>query len=599
MPTPEELLRQQRTATRIDPTTGARSSVYGGPGQVPKGVVTSGVEPMAARAQTIQPPASQYNSARRAMFDARPAVDPTVQQRAMAQGPTAPSNAPRSIAQMRGMPTPATPAAPGVKAGRFAMPDMIQRAAGNAGQALRGAVGTAGRIAGGIAGMMQVSKGVNQMAGDQPGSFVEGAGRTAAGAAALAPRTVLPKVMGVAGPVGAVASGSLALTDMLGMPATGLSPHALGTRAVNAALGNETIRGGIDALRRAMGFPEAAAAAPAGTPAPAAGTPQAPGAAAAPATPAAAWFDTPAAAAANVAQPPAAPRAARGGGPISRAAAPAAQRVAQLQDMAARELAAPQTAGRAPIAEVNVEDSAPIQVFGPGGQQGRQVGPGMTELPAWEGDALRGAPPDGQVQIDRGGGRSMISSYANAQQGGAERAAGIPETAGLSLQELAQVWNATAGSDDPRLQALNQQTAELIATQMREAGALERTQMSAESGLAQQREATRGTLGAANIRAQADKASRGGAPATVQIDVPVIDPATGQPAVDRITGQPVTRRSAAYWDPAANQYRPVEIGEAGGQAQSAQWNAAIEALVGRGYTPEQAADYLRSKTAAR
>lgn len=618
MPTPDEILRAQRTATRLDPATGARSSIFGSAGQVPAGVATPGLDPMPARAQTIAPPAAP-DPARRMLFESRPAVDPLLRERAMATGPTAPVDAPRSIAQLRGSPASSlAPAAPvalgeaavtdaGSKLGRLAAPGIIQRAASTAGRI--GAAG--GAIVGGIAGLAQLSKGTNQLLGDQPGGLIEGAARTAAGAAAVTPASLLPKALRVAGPVGAVASGSMMFTDAMGLPATGLSPSSLASRGVDAAMRNDTIRGYVNAMRGAMGMPLAekprtpgdlavggadAGAAPVPAAAPAA-APVAPGGRGA-AAPVAAqdWFSTPEAAAANVAREVSAP--AHRAGPITRAARPALERVAQLQGMAGRELAAPQEISRSPVAEAAAAEPG-MQAYGPGGTFTPNVpgSPGAMELPAWEGDAQRPAQPEGKVLVDRGTPGGVIQSYFDARRGGPEKAAGVPEVAGTGVADLLSAWSASAGSSDPRVQAMHGQIGEFLAAQLRESGALQRAQLQAESGLAQQQESTRGTLGSASIRAAADeriaKASRTSAPATVQIDAPVMDPKTGEPMLDPL-GQPVKRKSAAYWDANTQQFRPVQIEDQGQvQASREEYGAAIDALLKKGYNRQQAADYLR------
>lgn len=590
MATPDEILRQQRTATRIDPTTGARSSVYGGPGQVPKGVVTPGVEPMAARAQTIQPPASQYNSARRAMFDARPAVDPTVQQRAMAQGPTAPSNAPRSIAQIRGASAPASAGSVMGKIGRLtqAVPGRIAQAAG-----------TVGRMGVGVAGLSQISKGANQMTGAQEGGMLEGAARTAAGAAALTPASVLPKVLRGAGPIGAVASGALLATDLMGLPATGLSPHALGMRAVEAVQNHPTGNRILNAARSALGLPTAAAEQPGSPAKPAAGPSAIPSAQAAtpeqaaPAAPdAAQWFGTPDAAAANVARPGPIAAAARSGGATARPASRfAGERTAQLQRMAGAELGASRAVARPAVAEVVADDpGGGIQVLGPGTNYAgmRQTAPGVYEAPAWEGDAARAAPPEGQVQIDRGGGRNIISSFADAQRGGTERVAYAPELTGLAPTELLETIRNSTGANDPRIAELNKQATELLMTQLREAGALDRTQMQVEGGLAQQQEATRGTLGAADIRARADRETGG------QGRV-IMGNERRQVGVDAFN-QPIYETFSVPYD----RFTGERIGEQKAQPQSKvspdEYRGAVERLMAKkGYSRDDAVAYLKQQ----
>lgn len=599
MPTPDEILRQQRTATRLDPS-GARSTVYQKPaGQVPRGIVTSGVEPMPARAQTIQPPASQIDPTRRAMFEARPTVAPEVSQR-MAQrlaprqmppgatvqvDPTGTarvnplnSDAPRSIGQIRGAPTPAAGVgAAGAKIGRLAAPGFIERAVGGLGGAVRGAAGAIGRAAGSLGGLYQISKGVNQMTGDQPGGGWQGAARAALGAAAFVP-----------GPVGT--AGRIGSAVFTGADALGVSPFAspfeIGRKATDAAMADDTIREYLNRARGAIGL--APAAGPA-TPAEPAGG--APGAAPAAATPAAAWFDSPGAIAANVAQPaprapaPVGPRGTRtapAGGPVSRAAA---GRLAQLREIAGQEL------DRQPLAQQTLAERAPIpeiQVYGPGGQPGRPVGPGMTELPAWEGDALRGAPPEGQVQIDRGGGRNIISSFADAQRGGTERVAYAPELTGLAPTELLETIRNSTGSDDPRIAELNRQATELLMTQLREAGALDRTQMQVEGGLAQQQEATRGTLGAADIRARADRETGG------QGRV-IMGNERRQVGVDAFN-QPIYETFSVPYD----RFTGERIGEQKAQPQSKvspdEYRGAVERLMAKkGYSRDDAVAYLKQQ----
>lgn len=613
--TPDEILRQQRTATRLDPS-GARSTVYQKPaGQVPRGVVTPGLDPMPARAQTIQYPSSTANPVTRAAFEARPTVAPEVSQR-MAQrlaprqmppgatvqvDPTGTarvnplnSDAPRSIGQIRGASAPASAGSVTGKVGRLtqAVPGRIAQAAG-----------TVGRMGVGVAGLSQISKGANQMTGAQEGGMLEGAARTAAGAAALTPASVLPKVLRGAGPIGAVASGSLLATDLMGLPATGLSPHALGMRAVEAVQNHPTGNRILNAARSALGLPTAEPAktlsdlivgdrggAPSAIPSAHAATPEQ----AAPAAPdAAQWFGTPDAAAANVARPGPIAAAARSGGAVARPASRfAGERTAQLQRMAGAELGASRAVARPAVAEVVADDpgGGGIQVLGPGdGYAGmRQTAPGVYEAPAWEGDAARAAPPEGQVQIDRGGGRNIISSFADAQRGGTERVAYAPELTGLAPTELLETIRNSTGSDDPRIAELNRQATELLMTQLREAGALDRTQMQVEGGLAQQQEATRGTLGAADIRARADRETGG------QGRV-IMGNERRQVGVDAFN-QPIYETFSVPYD----RFTGERIGEQKSQPQSKvspdEYRGAVERLMAKkGYSRDDAVAYLKQQ----
>lgn len=637
MATPDEILRQQRTATRLDPS-GARSTVYQKPaGQVPRGIVTSGVEPMPARgelrdlrgtgsnplrerilaqpnpatamaervaanrpvagpiqttAQSLSAPAapgaSVTNHGLRAQLAAKPAVDPVLGR----GGPVPASGAPTSIAQMRGASAPASAGSVMGKIGRLtqAVPGRIAQAAG-----------TVGRMGVGVAGLSQISKGANQMTGAQEGGMLEGAARTAAGAAALTPASVLPKVLRGAGPIGAVASGSLLATDLMGLPATGLSPHALGMRAVEAVQNHPTGNRILNAARSALGLPTAAAAEQPGSPAqPAAGPSAIPSAQAAtpeqaaPAAPdAAQWFGTPDAAAANVARPGPIAAAARSGGAVARPASRfAGERTAQLQRMAGAELGASRAVARPAVAEVVADDpgGGGIQVLGPGdGYAGmRQTAPGVYEAPAWEGDAARAAPPEGQVQIDRGGGRNIISSFADAQRGGTERVAYAPELTGLAPTELLETIRNSTGSDDPRIAELNKQATELLMTQLREAGALDRTQMQVEGGLAQQQEATRGTLGAADIRARADRETGG------QGRV-IMGNERRQVGVDAFN-QPIYETFSVPYD----RFTGERIGEQKAQPQSKvspdEYRGAVERLMAKkGYSRDDAVAYLKQQ----
>jgi hypothetical protein len=102
--TPQELLEQQRAATRIAPG-GARSTVYRPPaGQVPQGVLSAGTAPMPANRTFIQPPNQAGSPALRAAIEGRPAIDPGIVQRAAQGRPTMPPGMDARLAQVQGMP---------------------------------------------------------------------------------------------------------------------------------------------------------------------------------------------------------------------------------------------------------------------------------------------------------------------------------------------------------------------------------------------------------------------------------------------------------------------------------------------------------------
>lgn len=400
-------------------------------------------------------------------------------------------------------------------------PGPVARAAGNKWGP------SVGRVGAGVAGGWQLGMGLNQLTGD--GGMADKAGgavRTGVGALStlegMAP-TLTRRFLPNAGPWGAAAAIGLTAGDVLAEPSLRWirsNPKALNVlNSVRGAIGSaplEPLPAG-EQVWNAGGFPDPAMQNPILRAAAEKFAPKADGKGAA-AVPAAAPVAVQAAAPANppadqkndATTPPAAPAAdapAKGRGSAKRAAQVsqfARDRVAQLQQMAVPS----QEIARPPVAQVATDQQAGsggIQVLGPAdGYQGmNQVAPGVYEAPVWNGPSPVQGVPEGQVMIDRGGGQNIIQSFANTQKGGTERAAFMPELAGLSPGQLAEFINNSAGSSDPRIMSANKQAIDLMKQSMAETGATERTGMNVEGGIEQAREHTRSAGNVASISAQA------------------------------------------------------------------------------------------------
>jgi hypothetical protein len=309
MPTPQEILERQRTATRMSPG-GVRSAVYGQPaGQVPQGVLSPGTAPMPAVSSNLQMPNSTVNPAMREALTSRPPIDQSIVQRAAQNaaqngrplyvggsggvGAMPPTGAGLAGARPAVPPVPGAPGVPGVQpSGRFAgvnnpnvgpggsaearawqaqrpgaptataapataapgapQPGVIGRAAGTGKKVL----GAASKTAASIVGPAQIGMGANELA---KGNTAEGAARLGTGVLAttqVLPKSLLSKIplaRSLPGPVGLAAAASLTATDAMGLPAYGLSPAYLGMKAREAALQNDTTRGWINTARGWMG----------------------------------------------------------------------------------------------------------------------------------------------------------------------------------------------------------------------------------------------------------------------------------------------------------------------------------------------------------
>ncbi len=486
----DEILKQQRTATRLDPS-GARSTVYGGAGQVPPGAVTAGTDPMPARVSNIQPPPPAGNPGVIASYRARAAVDPAVAQRVSAlQGPQ-PGAAGGPLP--RPAPQPAQPTSFAWRA-RSAGPAAVQPAAAPSGPTRFAAGVRAAARAAPAAGAAQTTgaPGLIQQAARQTG------GRIAAAAASPTGR-VIRGVAGAAGAMAAFPTAGMAVDNLMNQPGVASKVAGVGQAALAASaalpgpwgeagrlanLGYQAFMntGLPKKLSDALGMGEPAGApAPVGyssNPSPAvqqipmgrgpeSAAPAAQSALAAPA-------------AAPVAPAEQAPR-----GPISQAAqrrtsnkpvgepsAAAQSNIERLQAMAGQELAGMQ---QAPAQQGG------IQVFGPAdgyaGTQRDPIYPGMYNLPAWDG----GGASDGPVTVLRGaGGNALASQFDPATQ--TERAQ-MPQLTGDSPAELLQFVTATQGSSDPRVAMANKQATELLAAQLGLNAELERQRMASDASV--------------------------------------------------------------------------------------------------------------------
>lgn len=486
----DEILKQQRAATRLDPS-GARSTVYGGAGQVPPGVVTAGTDPMPARASVIQSPAPAGNPGVIQAYRARAAVDPALAQRFSAmQGPQPGGSGgplPRPAAQ------PVQPTSFAWRA-RSAGPAAVQPAAAPSGPTRFAAGVRAAARAAPAAGAAQTTgaPGLIQQAARQTG------GRIAAAAASPTGR-VIRGVAGAAGAMAAFPTAGMAVDNLMNQPGVASKVAGVGQAALAASaalpgpwgeagrlanLGYQAFMntGLPKKLSDALGMGEPAGApAPVGyssNPSPAvqqipmgrgpeSAAPAAQSALAAPA-------------AAPVAPAEQAPR-----GPISQAAqrrtsnkpvgepsAAAQSNIERLQAMAGLELAGMQ---QAPAQQGG------IQVFGPAdgyaGTQRDPIYPGMYNLPAWDG----GGASDGPVTVLRGaGGNALASQFDPATQ--TERAQ-MPQLTGDSPAELLQFVTATQGSSDPRVAMANKQATELLAAQLGLNAELERQRMASDASV--------------------------------------------------------------------------------------------------------------------
>lgn len=491
----DEILKQQRAATRLDPS-GARSTVYGGAGQVPPGAVTAGTDPMPARVSNIQPPPPAGNPGVIASYRARAAVDPAVAQRVSAlQGPqpgAAGGPLPRPAPQPaqptgfawggRGAPA-AAPVAPAEAVGptRFASGVRAASRAGTTGSVPAGAPVAAGGVPGGGV------PGVIRQAAQQAG------GRIAAAAASPAGR-MARGVAGAAGAMAAFPTAGMAIDNLMNQPGVASKVAGVGQAALAASaalpgpwgeagrlanLGYQAFMntGLPKKLSDALGMGD-----PAGAPAPVGyssnpslAVQQIPMGRGPESAAPAAQSALAAPAAAPVAPAEQAPR-----GPISQAAqrrtsnkpvgepsAAAQSNIERLQAMAGQELAGMQQAPQ-----------GGIQVFGPtnGYDGAQQVAQGVYELPQWDGGA-----GDGPVTVLRGaGGNALASQFDPATQ--TERAQ-MPQLTGDSPAELLQFVTATQGSSDPRVAMANKQATELLAAQLGLNAELERQRMASDASV--------------------------------------------------------------------------------------------------------------------
>lgn len=557
----DEILKQQRAATRLDPS-GARSMVYGGAGQVPPGAVTAGTEPMPARVTNIQAPPPAGNPGVIASYRARAAVDPAVAQRVSAlQGPqpgAAGGPLPRPAPQPaqptgfawggRGAPA-AAPVAPAEVVGptRFASGVRAASRAGTTGSVPAGApVAAGGAPGGGVPGVIR-------QAAQQAG------GRIAAAAASPAGRMVRG-VAGAAGAMAAFPTAAMAYDNIVNQPGAaskvaGAGQAALAASAalpgvwgeagrlanlgyqavVNTGAGSKIER----AVRGALGMGEPAGApAPVGyssNPSPAVqqipmGRGPEPTATAAPATATAAPV-TPAATRGPISQ---AAQRRTSNRPVGEPSAAAQANIERLQDMAGQELAG--------IQEAPAQQGG-IQVFGPANGYGgaEQVAQGVYELPP----SPQGGAADGPVTVLRGAGSNALASqFDPATQ--TERAQ-MPRLTGESPAELLQFVQATQGSSDPRVAAANKQAMELLAAQLGLSAELERQRMASDASVRAAGISAGGGIEQARISAAANRYQF--QPGQRSTDALGNTTYTEPVAFDRQTGQPLPGKPA--------QQRPV------------------------------------------
>lgn len=539
----EDLLR--RTATRLDPITGNRSAVFSPSApQVPQGVVLQSYAPMQTSpnvgwdTRPIQP--TGPNAATRAMFETRPVVDPAVAQRLPTQSAAAIRPHTPSVRELLsvGQTAPVQPTSP--TAGPIAK--AARGATTGIGGFVRSVPGAIGRGVGYMAGLDQISTGVNQLLGDQGGSRLEGLGRTALGAATLVPQLRVPAMIGSAG---------LSVLDAAGGPANIIRNIDAGA----ARLFGNTPPGQPQADQPTQYWADGRPVAQPVTSQPV--TSQPAQTVEAPAVPA-----TPVTQAAAQPLPQTAPRAAPAARPIAQADLSRAgqARLDELRQMAGQQLAEPtqRTIEREPIRE--------MQVFGPANNYGQaqRTGPGMYQLPQWDGPAPN--MPEGEVMVDRSGIRSTFS-----ERNGTERLTDMPKLDDVSTQQLVQFINAAQSSSDPRVRAASAQAFEMLRSQ---AG------LESDERIAAGRDA-------ASIRSSQISAAAQGQFTPTQMNVPVGTDALGNPIIKTV---PVAM------DKRTGQFQGVPTGS---QAPSIEdrmklpgYADAYAKLIAKGYQPGQAHEML-------
>lgn len=570
----------RRLGTRIDPATGLRSGIYGPPAaQIPPGAVTQSTAPMQALRTGVTPP-MQVQSPIRDAIAQRAAVAPEVAQR-LAQNPAARAiDMPRTLADVRGT-APASalrfpneiaaprnagmqpPSPPSLSASanpkaaaqmKGVISEAAQRGVGAAGTAARFARGIAGavpRVAGAIAGPMQVGRGIEKLTEDG-GAWQKGEGAVRVGAGTLATlQPFAPKLLGAAGPIGSAAA--------IGMTAGDLVPDSW-IKKINNIPGAPALR---STVRGALGLPDDSSPkkSDAGTSNPSAAAIPLPDKATAAAAPVLAPSAAPAT---DLATPT--PKAR---GPISAAAdrvakplvaAPASQsvqtRAAELQKIAGDELNGMRS---------NEAQPGGVQAFGPGDSYAgaKQTANGVYELPAFDNGAK--ALPDGDVAILRGNmspkNRGSVETRFDGARG--EERANMPEMQGYDPAKLFEFMRQAQSSNDPRVLEAGKMAAEMLVAQNKIDAEAQMMNARNEALIQQQQIQSGATLGSANIGAAAEryKADKGYGTAkdikVAQIDAPVKGQ-DGNEIIDPITRAPVTRKTAAWFNPATSQWTPVE-----------------------------------------